>query len=74
MCSKGSSRYLTVLKKTGTSSIGIPAVFNLSRNSRQQIQLLVQRFPLTNKERQDLKPRTDRSQFDESEYYYLMIV
>ncbi|KAJ8304720.1 hypothetical protein KUTeg_018303 [Tegillarca granosa] len=41
------------------------ATFQLVKNSRQQINSVLQRFPLTNKERQELQPRTDRSQINE---------
>ncbi|XP_074650448.1 3'-5' RNA helicase YTHDC2-like [Tubulanus polymorphus] len=57
---KGSNRYLTVSKKDGSQIVEASASFQLARNSRHQIHMLVQRFPLTNKERQDLQPRIER--------------
>ena len=62
---KGANRYLTVRKKDGSQSVQTVAVFNLVRNSRHQIHSLTQRFPITNKERQDLQPRTERGQYSE---------
>ena len=56
----GSNRHLTVRKSDGerTSSIGS---IHLTQSSCQQIEQLLQRFPLTNKERQDLTPKVERT-------------
>lgn len=58
---KGSNRFISVTKKDGSSILQVPATFQLIKNSRQQIQTLLQRFGLTNKERQELLPRTERA-------------
>ncbi len=63
--SKGASRYLTLSKKDGKLTAQAMPAFNLVRNSRHQMHGLLQRFSLTNKERQDLQPRTERSQYNE---------
>lgn len=60
--SKGTSRCITVSKKTGNQGCSKDAAFQLVGNSRHQIQTLLQRFPLTNKERQELQPRAERGQ------------
>ncbi|KAI0208497.1 3'-5' RNA helicase YTHDC2 [Lamellibrachia satsuma] len=62
---KGANRYLTISKKDGVHTMHTSAIFHLVRNSRHQIMTLLQRFPLTNKERQDLQPRTDRGQYSD---------
>ncbi|XP_060076466.1 3'-5' RNA helicase YTHDC2-like [Ylistrum balloti] len=59
---KGSGRFLTVTKKEGCLSSQSSASFYLARNSRQQILNLLQRYPVSSKERQELKPRVDRNQ------------
>ena len=65
LCRKGANRFLTVTKVDGSHTVRATAIFHLVRNSRHQIHTLVQRFPVTNKERQELLPRTDRSQASE---------
>ncbi|KAK2182376.1 hypothetical protein NP493_355g01027 [Ridgeia piscesae] len=62
---KGANRYLTISKKDGVHTMHSTAIFHLVRNSRHQIVTLLQRFPITNKERQDLQPRTDRGQYSD---------
>ena len=62
---KGANRFLTVTKPDGTNTVRATAIFHLVRNSRHQVHTLLQRFPVTNKERQELLPRTDRSQANE---------
>ena len=48
------------------------AAFTMARNSRHQILSLLQNYPLTSKERQDLMPRTDRGmQADGEKLLYL---
>ena len=77
LCRKGANRYLTIRKKTGTLTVQAETVFNLTRNSRHQIQSLVQRFPITNKERQDLQPRTERGQYSEGKirkWWYITLL
>ncbi|KTF88379.1 hypothetical protein cypCar_00021348 [Cyprinus carpio] len=60
---KGSSRCLTVRKKDGTEASRSIMTFNLSHNSKHMVQSLLQRFPITNKERSELQPRTERAVF-----------
>ncbi len=36
---------------------------NLSHNSKHMVQSLLQRFPITHKERSELQPRTERAVF-----------
>lgn len=62
---KGSSRFLAVTKKDGALSIQSTATFHLVRSSRQQIYSLLQRCPLTAKERQELQQRIERNQYNE---------
>ncbi|PSN46949.1 putative ATP-dependent RNA helicase YTHDC2 [Blattella germanica] len=57
---KGASRYLTVYKREGSSIVQADAVFQLVRSSRQHVYTLLHKFPLTNKERQELLPLTER--------------
>ncbi|XP_013405922.1 probable ATP-dependent RNA helicase YTHDC2 [Lingula anatina] len=57
---KGSNRFLTVFKKEDKKAANSSARFQLTHNSRQQIHNLIQRFPLTSKERHELLPRTER--------------
>ncbi|XP_064618810.1 3'-5' RNA helicase YTHDC2-like [Lineus longissimus] len=61
---KGAGRYITVSKKDGSQIVQASASFQLARNSRHQVHTLMQRYPLTNKERMDLMPRTERGQGD----------
>ena len=63
--SKGAARFLTVFKKDGSRTTQSATPLNLVRNSRHQIHTLLQRFPVTNRERQDLQPRTERTQYNE---------
>ncbi|ROL53875.1 putative ATP-dependent RNA helicase YTHDC2 [Anabarilius grahami] len=57
---KGSSRYLTVRKKDGTETARSVMTCNLTHNSKHMVQNLLQRFPITSKERSELQPRTER--------------
>ncbi|XP_048042630.1 3'-5' RNA helicase YTHDC2 [Megalobrama amblycephala] len=57
---KGSSRYLTVRKKDGTETARSLMTCNLTHNSKHMVQNLLQRFPITSKERSELQPRTER--------------
>ncbi|XP_036365710.1 3'-5' RNA helicase YTHDC2-like isoform X2 [Octopus sinensis] len=58
---KNSNRFLTVTKKNNNVTQRQVATFNLEKNSRQHIRTLMQRYPLTNKERQDLFPKPEKS-------------
>ncbi|KAK3097209.1 hypothetical protein FSP39_007506 [Pinctada imbricata] len=58
----GSNRFLTIFKREGNAGANVSSGFQLVRNSRQQITSLLQRFPLSGKERQELLPRSDKSQ------------
>ncbi|XP_056099939.1 3'-5' RNA helicase YTHDC2 [Rhinichthys klamathensis goyatoka] len=58
---KGSSRCLTVRKKDGTESARSVMTCGLTHNSKHMVQSLLQRFPITNKERSELQPRTERA-------------
>ncbi|KAK2151124.1 hypothetical protein LSH36_375g06066 [Paralvinella palmiformis] len=60
---KGAGRFLVVTKKTGIQTVQAAAVFNIAKSSRNQIRTLLQRFPVTTKERQELQPRTERGQY-----------
>lgn len=62
---KRANRCLTVYKKEGSMATQSAASLHMVRNSRQQIHSLVQRFPLTNKERQDLLPKTEKGSLNE---------
>nr|CAD7588004.1 unnamed protein product [Timema genevievae] len=64
---KGATRYLTVYKREGSTIVQADAIFKLSRSSRQNIYQLVQKFPLTNKERQELLPLTERDRIINNE-------
>ncbi|CAH1253699.1 YTHDC2 [Branchiostoma lanceolatum] len=57
---KGSNRYLTIFKKD-SRGIGLgTATFSLCRSARHHTHTLLQRFPITGRERQELMPRTER--------------
>ncbi|KAI8480782.1 3'-5' RNA helicase ythdc2 [Branchiostoma belcheri] len=57
---KGSNRYLTIFKKDSrTMGLGT-ATFTLCRSARHHTHTLLQRFPITGRERQELMPRTER--------------
>ncbi|XP_051785828.1 3'-5' RNA helicase YTHDC2 [Erpetoichthys calabaricus] len=57
---KGVHRFLTVKKKDGSEASCSVMNFIISHNSRHVIRSLLQRFPVTNKERTDLLPKTER--------------
>ncbi|KAJ8338689.1 hypothetical protein SKAU_G00354750 [Synaphobranchus kaupii] len=57
---KGTRRFLTIWKKDGTEVAQSVMTFNLSHNAKHVVRSLLQRFPITNKERTDLMPRTER--------------
>jgi len=56
---------VSVTKKDAAQSSQSVATFHLVRNSRQTIHSLLQRFPLTTKERQELQQRLERNQYNE---------
>ncbi|XP_058239188.1 3'-5' RNA helicase YTHDC2 [Hemibagrus wyckioides] len=57
---KGIHRFLTIWKKDRPESGHSIMTFNLTHNSKHVIQNLLQRFPITNKERTDLLQHTER--------------
>ncbi|KAK7491702.1 hypothetical protein BaRGS_00016958 [Batillaria attramentaria] len=62
---KGANRFLTLYKKEGSGLGGWVAGFQLARNSRHQVMSLLQRLPLTTRERADLQPRTHKMSVSE---------
>ncbi|KAL5003948.1 hypothetical protein ScPMuIL_017404 [Solemya velum] len=59
---KGCNRFLTIFKKYGSQVPQSLSNFQVVRNSSHQIQTMLQRYPLTSKERQELQPQLDRNQ------------
>uniref|UniRef100_A0A8C3GHP6 3'-5' RNA helicase YTHDC2 n=1 Tax=Cairina moschata TaxID=8855 RepID=A0A8C3GHP6_CAIMO len=57
---KGSNRYLTVRKKDGSEVIHAAMTCCLIPTTKHAIQRLIQRFPVTSKERTELLPKTER--------------
>ncbi|XP_036436605.1 3'-5' RNA helicase YTHDC2 [Colossoma macropomum] len=57
---KGSNRFLTIRKKDGSEAAQSIMTFNFAANSKHVVRSLLQRFPVTNKERTELLPRTER--------------
>ena len=57
---KGASRYLTVFKREGSTIMQSDAGLSLTPNSRKFATNLLTQYPVTNKERQELLPPTDR--------------
>ena len=49
-----------MFKREGSTIVQADAQFQLSRPSRQMVYSLLNKFPLSNKERQDLLPQTER--------------
>ena len=47
-------------KKNGSTIVQADAVFALARMSRHQVSSLLSKFPVTNRERQELLPPTER--------------
>ncbi|XP_070542906.1 3'-5' RNA helicase YTHDC2-like [Ptychodera flava] len=64
---KGSNRYLTISKNDGNKQASSVATFQLTRNSRHQVHSLLQRYPVTNKERQELQPRSERGYYSSND-------
>lgn len=56
----GLNRYITVYKREGSTIVQDDAHFNLSRNSRSIIMGLLNKYPLSVKEKQDVMPLTER--------------
>lgn len=65
---KGANRFLTIYKKDGVTLGSWTASFQLARNSRHQIMSLLQRLPLTSRERADLQPRTHKMSVSEGSW------
>ncbi|XP_054714089.1 3'-5' RNA helicase YTHDC2-like [Uloborus diversus] len=57
---EGANRFLTVYKKEGSTIVQADAVFELGPTSQRQTFNLLQRFPVTARERQELLPPTER--------------
>ncbi|KAI4886479.1 hypothetical protein NFI96_011911 [Prochilodus magdalenae] len=57
---KGLHRFLTISKKDGSEGAKSIMTFNFTANSKHVVRSLLQRFPVSNKERTDLLPRTER--------------
>lgn len=58
--SQSSGRFLTVYKKEGSTIVQADAVFELSNVSQRHVMNLLQKFPITPRERQELLPPTER--------------
>ncbi|XP_011312776.1 probable ATP-dependent RNA helicase YTHDC2 [Fopius arisanus] len=57
---KGANRFMTVYKREGSTIIQSDATIKLNKISKQSLVNLLEKFPLNNKERQDLLPPTER--------------
>ncbi|XP_068278683.1 3'-5' RNA helicase YTHDC2 isoform X2 [Nyctibius grandis] len=57
---KGASRYLTVRKKDGSEVTHAVMTCCLAPSTKHAVRSLIQRFPVTNKERTELLPKTER--------------
>ncbi|XP_043915095.1 3'-5' RNA helicase YTHDC2 [Protopterus annectens] len=57
---KGANRFLTLKKKDGSELPHTAMTCSFTQNTKQTIRSLIQRFPVTNKERIDLLPKTER--------------
>ncbi|KAK3882695.1 hypothetical protein Pcinc_012942 [Petrolisthes cinctipes] len=71
---KGSSRYLTVYKKEGSTIMSREAEVVLAESTRSTILGLLHRCPVTNKERQDLLPATERDRLMNPELREMSVV
>ncbi|KAM5193048.1 3'-5' RNA helicase YTHDC2 [Mantella aurantiaca] len=58
---KGTNRYLTIRKKDGSDTIDAFMTCCLTHNAKHTMRGLIQRFPIANKEKTDLLPKTERS-------------
>ncbi|XP_056393423.1 3'-5' RNA helicase YTHDC2 [Hyla sarda] len=57
---KGTNRYLTIKKKDGSESYKSRMSCCLIQNTKHAMRSFIQRFPVTNKERTELLPKTER--------------
>ncbi|XP_072716463.1 3'-5' RNA helicase YTHDC2 [Ciconia boyciana] len=57
---KGANRYLTVRKKDGSDLTHAVMTCCLAPSTKNAVRSLIQRFPVTNKERTELLPKTER--------------
>ncbi|XP_010017187.1 PREDICTED: probable ATP-dependent RNA helicase YTHDC2, partial [Nestor notabilis] len=57
---KGANRYLTVKKKDGSELAYAVMTCVLAPSTKHAVRNLIQRFPVTNKERTELLPKTER--------------
>ncbi|XP_075035779.1 3'-5' RNA helicase YTHDC2 isoform X2 [Mixophyes fleayi] len=57
---KGANRYLTIRKKDGSEANSTLMSCCLTQNTKHAMRSLIQRFPITNKERTELLPKTER--------------
>ncbi|KAM9587115.1 3'-5' RNA helicase YTHDC2 isoform 5-T7 [Morphnus guianensis] len=57
---KGANRYLTVRKKDGSELTQAVMTCGLAPGTKHTVRSLIQRFPVTNKERTELLPKTER--------------
>ncbi|XP_012273815.1 probable ATP-dependent RNA helicase YTHDC2 [Orussus abietinus] len=57
---KGANRFVTVFKREQSTIVQADAMIKLQKPSRQGIYNLIQKFPLSCKEQQDLLPPTER--------------
>ncbi|XP_009467463.1 PREDICTED: probable ATP-dependent RNA helicase YTHDC2 isoform X2 [Nipponia nippon] len=57
---KGANRYLTVRKKDGSELTRAVMTCCLAPSTKHAVRSLIQRFPVTNKERTELLPKTER--------------
>uniref|UniRef100_A0A8C3JW07 3'-5' RNA helicase YTHDC2 n=1 Tax=Calidris pygmaea TaxID=425635 RepID=A0A8C3JW07_9CHAR len=57
---KGANRYLTVRKKDGSELTHAVMTCCLAPSTKHAVRSLIQRFPVTNKERMELLPKTER--------------
>ncbi|KAM4710439.1 3'-5' RNA helicase YTHDC2 [Discoglossus pictus] len=57
---KGTNRCLTIRKKDGSEAVSALMSCNLTHNTKHAVRSLIQRFPVTNKERTELLPKTER--------------
>ncbi|XP_034942957.1 3'-5' RNA helicase YTHDC2-like isoform X2 [Chelonus insularis] len=64
---KGANRFLTVYKREGSNIIQSDPLLQVQKSSKQCIYNLLQKFPLNNKERQDLLPPTERERTIDNE-------
>lgn len=62
---------MTVYKREGSTIIQSDAFLNLQKASKQSIYNLVHKFPLNNKERQDLLPPTERERIIDNESMFI---